>query len=157
RDETAKVVAIRRGQRWIQNFERLPLQPATENVLLRERGAYLITGGLGKIGMNVAESLAQHYRAKLILVSRSVADRSGLSANLSEKVKSFEEFGAEVMLAKADVTNETDMRAVLAKAGESFGRIDGVIHCAGLANESARKSIQEITPSECENIFAAKV
>jgi acyl carrier protein len=46
---------------------------------------------------------------------------------------------------------------VLAKAGEAFGRIDGVIHCAGLANESARKSIQEITPAECENIFAAKV
>jgi acyl transferase domain-containing protein len=158
RDEAARVVAFRHGHCWVQTFDRLPLQASTETFQLRERGTYLITGGLGKMGLSVAESLAKHYRAKLILVSRSaVADHKGLSTNLWEKVKSFEEFGAEVMLAKADVTHEADMREVLARADESFGRIDGVIHCAGLANESARKSIQEITPVECENIFAAKV
>ena len=157
-DEEAKVVAVRHGHRWVQTFERLPLQASTESLQLRERGTYLITGGLGKVGMHVAESLAKHYRAKLILVSRStVADRNGHSTGLLEKLKSFEEFGSEVMLVKADVTSEADMREALAKADETFERIDGVIHCAGLANQSALKSIQEITPAECENIFAAKV
>ena len=158
RDEAAKVIAFRHGHCWVQTFERLPLQASAETLQLRERGTYLITGGLGKVGMNVAESLAKHYRAKLVLVSRStVADRNGHSTDLSEKLKSFEEFGAEVMLAKGDVTSEADMREVLAKADELFGGIDGVIHCAGLANQSALKSIQEITPAECENIFSAKL
>jgi len=158
RDEAAKVVAFRHGHCWVQTFERLPLQASTGTFQLRERGTYLITGGLGKMGLSVAESLAKHYRANLILVSRSaVADHNGRSTDVLEKLKSLEEFGAEVMLAKADVTSEADMRAVLARADGAFGRIDGVIHCAGLANQSARKSIQEITSVECENIFAAKV
>jgi len=157
-DESARVVAFRHGHRWVQTFERFPLQAPTETLPLLQRGTYLITGGLGQIGLSVAESLAEHYQARLILVSRSaVGDLNGRSSNLLEKVKSFEAFGAEVMLAKADVTSEADMREVLARAGERFGRIDGVIHCAGLANQSARKSIQDITPVECENIFAAKV
>lgn len=158
RDEAGKVIAFRNGRCWVQSFDPLPLPASIGSFQLRERGTYLITGGLGKMGLSVAESLAKHYQAKLILVSRStIADHNGHATNLAEKVRAFEEFGAEVMLATADVTSETDMREVLARANESFGPIHGVIHCAGLANQSARKSIQEITPAECDNIFAAKV
>jgi acyl transferase domain-containing protein/acyl carrier protein len=158
RDEAERVLAFRNGRRWVQVFERLRLQEATGTLQLRERGTYLITGGLGKLGLSVAESLAKNYAAKLILVSRStVAEHNGRTDPLLEKIRSFAEFGSEVVVAQADVSNETEMRDVLARAGESFAHIDGVIHCAGLANQSARKTIQEITPAECENIFAAKV
>src|SRR5262249_20942435 len=53
------VVAYRDGRRWTQEFERLPLGMApADSVKLRRDGVYLITGGLGNIGLEFAEALA---------------------------------------------------------------------------------------------------
>jgi acyl transferase domain-containing protein/ubiquinone/menaquinone biosynthesis C-methylase UbiE/aryl carrier-like protein len=66
------VVALRRGQRWRECFE--PVALAAGNApapYLRERGTYLITGGLGGVGLVTAEYLAETLRARLVLCSRS--------------------------------------------------------------------------------------
>jgi acyl transferase domain-containing protein len=149
RERVDRIVAYRHGRRWVQEFESCALEPVTENIQLRERGVYLITGGLGKVGLSLAESLAKKYAAKLVLISRSA-----VSDAVMNRVRSFKEFGGEVIVVQADVTNKTQMRTVVDKACASFAQINGVIHCAGL---SARKSIQEVTAQECESIFAAKV
>jgi hypothetical protein len=57
-----KVVAYRRGKRWAQVYEHLRLPAADRNVPLREKGTYLITGGLGGIGLAIAEHLAETHR-----------------------------------------------------------------------------------------------
>jgi NAD(P)-dependent dehydrogenase (short-subunit alcohol dehydrogenase family)/acyl carrier protein len=66
------VVAYRGPHRWVQTFvpvrlESAPARPA----LLRDRGVYLITGGLGGIGLLLAEYLARAVRAKLVLTGRT--------------------------------------------------------------------------------------
>ena len=51
--------------------------PAADRVRFREQGVYLITGGLGKIGLEIAAEIAGQVPAKLILLSRSgVPDRA---------------------------------------------------------------------------------
>jgi len=65
-------VAYRNAQRWVQTYE--PVAPGNVghgNSSFREGGVYLITGGLGKIGLAISEYLAGKYRAKLVLVGRS--------------------------------------------------------------------------------------
>ena len=66
------LVAYRRKRRWVQTFEALPLTvPLNGQPRLRDGGVYLITGGLGGIGLTLAEYLAQTAGAKLVLVGRS--------------------------------------------------------------------------------------
>jgi acyl transferase domain-containing protein/thioesterase domain-containing protein/acyl carrier protein len=162
------LVAYRGGGRWIQHFEPVPLDSTEGKKLrLRQNGVYLITGGLGGIGLVQAEYLAKNLRAKLVLTSRS-----GLPARKEwkdwlknhpehdktsrqiRKVQSLEALGAEVLVAKADVSDRNQMRAAITSAKEQFGAIHGVIHAAGVLDDNL---IQLKTPGSAEQVFAPKV
>ncbi|MFL5699614.1 MAG: SDR family NAD(P)-dependent oxidoreductase, partial [Ktedonobacteraceae bacterium] len=162
------VVAYRKGQRWIQNFEPVQLDGSVEGKgRLRERGVYLISGGLGGMGLELAEYLAGTVRARLILVGRSaLPERNewerwlathGDQDNTSHKIRrvqALEEAGAEVMVASADITNEEQMRKVITRAYDRFGEIHGVIHAAGVAGGGM---IQLKTREKAEEVLAPKL
>jgi len=165
------VVAYRGGRRWVQVFEELAaVEEPKSKPGLREGGVYLITGGLGGIGMVLAEHLARETRAKLILTGRSsFPDRSGwddwLASHtdhdpISLKVKglqAIERLGAEVWYAQADVADLDQMQRAVATACEKFGEINGVIHAAGIAGENAIHAISRLNREECERQFRPKV
>ena len=123
---------------------------------LREGGVYLITGGLGRIGLVLAEYLARTVRAKLILIGRSAfpgrdkweqwlathGEDDRVSRRI-RKVQAIEELGAEVLIISADVANEEQMQAVITQAYERFGTIHGVIHSAGIVGEQSKRTIPE--------------
>ena len=140
------VVAYRGAHRWTQVFEQIKLDEQQGNRRLREGGVYLITGGLGGFGLSFAKYLAQQAHAKLVLVGRAALPAreewtEWLSAHDAEdevslkikEVLALEAEGAEVLIESADVSDINRMREVLAHARERFGRIDGVIHTAGVA------------------------
>src|SRR6185503_18437564 len=65
-------VVHRKAQRWVQTYE--PVEKSNirkSGSSFREGGVYLITGGLGRIGIAISEYLAKKYRASLVLVGRS--------------------------------------------------------------------------------------
>jgi acyl carrier protein len=140
------MVAYRRGHRWVPTFEPAPRPPApAELPALRQGGVYLVTGGLGGIGLLLAEHLAEKVGAKLVLVGRSgLPPRSKWDAWLEQhgeedrtsrrirKVQAVEQRGGEVMVASADIADLEQMRQVVARARMRFGPIHGVIHAAGL-------------------------
>ncbi len=68
-------LAIRGGYRWEQALAPVPLAASGEGPLLKERGVYLITGGMGGIGLTLAEHLARTARARLVLVGRTPVRR----------------------------------------------------------------------------------
>jgi phthiocerol/phenolphthiocerol synthesis type-I polyketide synthase E len=122
-------VAYRVDQRWARTFEPVHLEAqAAPPRRLRANGVYLITGGLGGIGLELAELLARTVRARLVLVSRTVPPPKGTSRRL----QALEILGSEVLVLRADVTDEGQMREVVARALERFGTLHGVIHGAGL-------------------------
>ena len=141
------VVAYRNGRRWVESFEPVRLaSPSSTNVPLRENGTYVVTGGLGGVGFALAEHLASHLRAKLVLVGRTAlpaesergnwlathAEDDKISA-LLRRVAALEAAGAEVLVAQADVADKTRMRAVFQEARQRFGAVHGIIHAAGVA------------------------
>ena len=142
------VVAYRGNHRWVPFVEPVRLNESAETPSrLRNEGVYLITGGLGGVGLALAEYLTKTVRAKLILLGRSKlpsksewehwltthAEADETSGKIV-KLKSLESLGAEILVCSADVANLRQMRDVIANAMNRFGRIDGVVHCAGVAD-----------------------
>ncbi len=161
-------VAYRGQHRWVPAYE--PTRLAAEAgvpAILRQRGVYLITGGLGGIGLALAEYLAQAVQARLVLVGRTgLPERAYWGAWLAEhgeqdgtsrrlrKLQALEALGAEVLPVRADVTNLAEMRAVVAQARACFGKLDGVIHAAGIAGGGV---IPLKTRALAERVLAPKV
>lgn len=160
-----QIIAYRGRNRWVQDFE--PVQLHQRNFHLREKGVYLITGGLGGVGLLLAEYLAQTVQAKLILVGRSAfPDQDEWSEWLStydqqdrvsqkiQKLQAIKALGAEVMVVSGDVTNLDQMSAVLKKVNQRFGEIHGVIHAAAVYGGGM---MQLTTKEAVANSIAPKV
>jgi acyl carrier protein len=140
-------VALRAGRRWRRDFQPVRVPAAADPAAgLRERGVYLLTGGLGGIGLAVAEDLARRVRARLVLFGRTglppradwdeVLRRGGGTdgpGRAITAVRRIEDAGGETLVAAADVTHEAELAGVRAAALARFGRIDGIVHAAGLA------------------------
>jgi len=162
------IVAYRGKHRWVQTFEAVRLEKTAElKTRVRENGVYLITGGLGGIGLALAEYLSQTVRAKLVLTSRTILpprdewnewlkthdDQDSISRKI-RKVQSIEELGAEVLVLSADVSDMIQMKAAIAQAYDRFGQIHGVVHAAGVAGGGI---MQLKTLETAEGILAPKV
>jgi len=157
---------LRDEQCWEQSFEALQLPDKTDGIgLLREKGVYLITGGLGYVGLMVAEHLAKQVRARLVLTGRSVfppreewEQRLSAQDAVSHKIRrilAMEELGAEVILLDADVADPKAMQAIIADIDRRWGNLHGVFHLAGLVNDM--NPVQELTAQQSESHFRPKV
>jgi acyl transferase domain-containing protein/acyl carrier protein len=163
-----RVIAYRGFHRWVQTFEPVRLHESPgETSRLREGGVYLITGGLGGIGLVLAQHLAGTVRAKLVLTGRSAFpakneweewltthDEQDVISGKIRQVQELEELGGEVLAIAADVTNSEQMQQAIAQAQEQFGQLNGVIHAAGVVGGGV---IQRKTPEMAESILAPKV
>ncbi len=120
----------RGGQRWTQEVEHFRPEPSPAR--LRPRGTYLITGGLGGLGMAVADWLARTQQARLVLLSRH-ADQPG--AAHERRFAEWRKLGAEVLAVAADVTDRASLRRALDLAREQFGEPHGIFHAAGVLHD----------------------
>jgi acyl transferase domain-containing protein len=162
----ADQVAYRDGQRWIRDFQGVRLLPRAtqDHPRLRSRGVYLITGGLGGIGLAIGEHLALHFQARLVLLGRTPmptreewARQAAGQGPVAERIRSLqrmEEAGAEVMTVSADVGDAGQMKQALQAALARFGEIHGVVHSAGVPGGGV---IELKTREIAEQIFLPKV
>lgn len=170
-----RFVAYRGQHRWVRDYDTIELPAAEDNALpLRRHGVYLITGGLGGIGLALAEALAHSVQARLILVGRSSfpareewarwlqplhsdQDSTGSAADYRNKIRqlqALEAAGAEVHIVTADVTDLAQMRQVVETAQAHFGPICGVIHAAGAPGDGM---IVRKTREAAAQVLAPKV
>ena len=166
-----RVVAYRGNHRWIQTFEPIRLEQSAEVTLrLREGGVYLITGGLGCIGLVLAEYLAKKVKAKLVLTGRSAFppkddwelwlathEEQDSVCQQIRKLQELEKLGAEVLVVRADVANQPEMQAAISQAEERFGAIHGAIHAAGIPQDKASCPLEKTGKAEAQQQFNSKV
>jgi acyl transferase domain-containing protein/acyl carrier protein len=163
-----QIVAYRGGRRWVRGFEPVPLeQSQAGQALLRPDGVYLITGGLGGIGLAMARAVAATTRARLVLVGRSglperdewprwLADHPSddPTSRRIREVQSLEALGSDVLIETGDVADPSAMTALVSRVHRHFGRINGVIHAAGVPGEGL---IQRKTSAKAAEVLRPKV
>jgi acyl transferase domain-containing protein len=165
------VVALRRGRRWVQVFERLEGREGDRSrPAVREGGTYLVTGGLGHVGFALAVGLARAARVKLVLTGRSslppreewdrwleTHEPSEPTALRIRRVRALESVGSEVLPLAADVADERAMTEVVAAVRKRFGAFHGVIHAAGDLGEETFRAARDLPPEACARQFRPKV
>jgi NAD(P)-dependent dehydrogenase (short-subunit alcohol dehydrogenase family)/aryl carrier-like protein len=143
------VVAYRGVDRWVQDVAPAHLGAVDGSASpVREGGVYLITGGLGGLGLQVAEHLARLKPVKLVLTSRSGLPPRDAWANwLREreeadpvrrkirKVLAMEALGADVAVRAVDVTDRPAMRVLFDEVQAQWGAFEGIIHAAGVVDD----------------------
>jgi acyl transferase domain-containing protein len=171
-----RIVAWRGLRRWLQDFQPLRLEGGPDGGLPRPRrgGTWLITGGTGGIGLELAAFLAREAGARLALLGRSglppreawdgwlathgPADRT---SRRIARVREIEALGGEVLVLAGDVTDRARMTAVLHEVHERFGPIHGAIHAAGtaagglLALRTAAGALETLAPKVTGTLLLA--
>ncbi|GFN30896.1 type I polyketide synthase [Paenibacillus xylaniclasticus] len=140
-------VAFRDGKKYREQVVRLSVDRTEEQELpIVDNGTYLITGGLGGLGLATAQYLAAKCAVNLILLNRTplpprncwhdeeYANDPRMAA-VSKSLAEIEEMGSTVELHHIDIANEQQLTEVYRKIKTKHSRIDGIFHCAGVAGD----------------------
>ena len=118
-----------------------PFSPTTN-------GTYLITGGMGAIGLEVAQWLITKGVTNLVLLGRS-----GVKPELQDKLQKIQEY-SQINLIKADVADTNQLAQALLQIESTLPPLRGVIHCAGVIDD---RSISNQDWSSFSKVLAPKV
>ena len=131
-------VALRRGQRFVKRLVKAPTPLSQSRQPLKEEGVVVILGGGKGIGLAIGFYLAEHYRARLVLVGRSPLDEEK-----KEHLQHIAELGGKAIYLSQDITDVEGMKKVITRAKNTFGSVQGVIHSAAVLSDGALLTLDE--------------
>jgi thioester reductase-like protein len=105
--------------------------PSQQPVAFREDGTYLLTGGLGGVGLVLAQWMVERGARNLVLVGRSGAT----TAAAKEALAAMQARGASVVVAQADVGSETDVARVIGDINATMPPLRGIMHLAAVLDD----------------------
>ena len=157
-DQVAFRAGERRAARWVRAAA--PVRPPLR---WRKDAAYLVTGGLGDLGLRVARWMVEQGASRLILLGRTplppraawgTLEEGSAAARRVGAVRELERLGASIHLAAVDVGDEAALASFLEDyRREGWPPIRGVVHAAGLAE---LRRLEEMDGAALGNAFAAK-
>lgn len=147
-ENTSYHIAYRNGVRYFVQFKKVKVSDyANEEIKLIETGAYVITGGTGGIGIEIAKYLSSQKKINLVLIGASELPERHLWADIIAKgedkklcrkldgIIQIERLGAKIQYYCADVSDESRMSYVIRDIRRTYSRINGVIHSAGISGD----------------------
>ncbi|RDI31655.1 type I polyketide synthase [Lentzea flaviverrucosa] len=160
------VAAWRHGRRWVRDFEVVGLPEVADSEAWRPGGVYLITGGLGELGLALARRLAP-LGTRLALAGRKglppeetwdswIAEKgvNDKTSGVLMAVAELRALGAEVFVAQADVSDPAQVVSLVREVRAHFGELHGVVHAAGVAGGGL---LQTKTEEQAAAVLAPKV
>jgi acyl transferase domain-containing protein/acyl carrier protein len=143
-------VAIRHGARFVPRLLPYTLKDRSSPAdTIRADSTYLITGGLGGLGLTVARWMVQRGARYIVLVGRN-APVPETEVVLTE----LRQGGAEIVVARADVAELQQIARVISLIQESMPPLRGIVHAAGVLSDG---SLVNLTPERLSLVMAPKV
>ena len=161
------IVRIKDGVARAPVLRRLPrdkMLPSDQQqtTLPRPEGTYLITGGLGALGLEVARFLVENNARRLVLVSRRKfpartlwKDAEGHVAEACRAIEQLEKLGATIHILSVDIASERSTEKLHAGLDSlALPPVLGVVHAAGVLEDQL---ILESTRESFDRVLAPKV
>ncbi|MGB8789209.1 MAG: SDR family NAD(P)-dependent oxidoreductase [Candidatus Acidiferrales bacterium] len=149
-------VAYRNGERFVARLARREC-PAVAMPAFREDRSYLITGGLGGLGLKLARWMVENGARHLVLLGRkNIPARNAESSNGDPRLKALQEmetFGAKIGLASGDVSDREQMQSLLARIDVGMPPLGGIFH---LATDASFATLDEMGPEHVSSMLRSK-
>lgn len=162
-DRIEDQIALRGTRRFAARLERYEA-PKQTSLPLRVDGTYLITGGLGGLGLEVARWLVASGARRLLLMGRSAIPARATWKTLPSDhpqamavaaIRELEAAGATVHTVAADTSDLSALRKVFDTfASEEWPPIRGVMHAAGVLQHH---TLLELTPTQLDTVLRPKL
>ncbi|MEJ2621334.1 MAG: type I polyketide synthase [Candidatus Thiodiazotropha sp.] len=135
------------GQRWLSGWREMEVALLSVEPPWKSAGVYLISGGAGGLGLLFAQEIVEQAPdARLILTGRSVLNE--------ERQARVDALGAGVTYRQVDVANGEAVAALFKEIRSDFGRVDGIIHAAGVSRDNFLLNKED---AELKQVLAPKV
>ncbi|MBD2522076.1 type I polyketide synthase [Nostoc sp. FACHB-133] len=125
--ESEDHLAFRNHERYVARLVRAKPQVSTQPVTFSADATYLITGGLGALGLEVARWMIKQGVQNLILVSRRSPSVTALNT-----IQEMEQAGVRVQVIQADITDFNQVKQLLEPCKS---QLRGIIHAAGVLSD----------------------
>jgi acyl transferase domain-containing protein len=154
-------IAFRGARRHVARLVRSDVSPESP-ATWREDGAYLITGGLGALGLQVSRWLVSKGVRHLVLASRSGLPEASQWSHLpggsplrsqAEAVQALQAMGASVQIVRCDVGEQAQVASLMEGIRKGPVPLVGIFHAAGV---STHRSWQEMAPELFSQVFRPK-
>ncbi|WP_414520853.1 type I polyketide synthase [Umezakia ovalisporum] len=145
-------IAYRQGEGLVARLVRRPQQTSTEEeqeFTIISEGSYLITGGLGALGLQLAKWLAGKGAKHLVLTGRRKP-----SETAQQTITQIEQAGVEVSLVLGDVAVKEDAARIVEQIKTSLPPLRGVIHAAGVLDDGV---LQQMSWQRFTKVMAPKI
>jgi acyl transferase domain-containing protein/acyl carrier protein len=123
-------IALRTGGWYVRRMVPHPPMKVEGAIDVRSDGAYLVTGGLGALGLHTARWLVEGQAGAVILTGRRAASRAA-----NEALQKLRGASTKVIEMQADVTSQADIKRVLSEISKTGYGLRGVFHSAGLVSD----------------------
>ncbi|HTM83359.1 MAG TPA: SDR family NAD(P)-dependent oxidoreductase, partial [Mycobacterium sp.] len=143
-------LALRDQAVYVPRLIRPAGQPKAPPLALRDDATYLVTGGLGAIGLEIAGYLAAHGARHLVLTGRR--SPSDAAQRRIDAVR--DQYGCVVRVVAADVADAHDVGRLLATVQAELPPLAGIVHAAG---EIGTTPLNTLDDAEVDRVFAGKV
>ena len=125
------------------------LEPGDASALIRDDAAYLVTGGLGRMGLAIGAWLIEKGASTLIL-----ADCVEPSLEARAAIQAMESAGARVIVERLDATDRAAVDACFATWARDVRPLRGIVHAASLSDDG---SLVEQTSERFDRTVAHKM
>ncbi|HET8963341.1 MAG TPA: SDR family NAD(P)-dependent oxidoreductase, partial [Chitinophagales bacterium] len=156
-DHPDRIVAIRNGKRWLQDYHNNSLHLTKQKNVLKKGKVYLITGGLGNVGFILANYLLEHYQAKVVLMGRKKRAEETGSKEWMDKLKELEGISENVFYCSTDISKISEFKNSVDEIEKTVGTIQGVIHAAGVTDKTYFELMENISVKSAIEILSPKI
>ncbi|MCP4294920.1 MAG: SDR family NAD(P)-dependent oxidoreductase, partial [Proteobacteria bacterium] len=144
------IIKYEGGKRFVLIWKELKEREVKPDVTFKAKGVYLITGGLGGLGVLFTREILRQAKDATIILS----GRSELSSKRQLILEELQTLGGEVEYQKVDVSNLEQVNSLIKAIQVKYEKLDGIIHGAGVISDSfiLKKSVEEF-----RNVLLPKV